>query len=125
MKTEDMINEFKVEGENWKVHIGKSRKKYPHRKGKFLKGPIPLAWIRKASGCGFPALKVGLALWFLAGLRKSQTVKLTRDILAEFKVDRQVKRRGLQQLENASLVAVERILNRNPLVTILEVSEDD
>jgi hypothetical protein len=39
---------------------------------KFLKGPIPLNWLSRASQLKGKSLQVGLSLWFLAGLTNSK-----------------------------------------------------
>jgi hypothetical protein len=90
-------------------------------RGEFLKGPVPLAWLSAASKLpGKVALAVGLALWFEAGRRRSQTVTLTSAILARFGVNRKGKYRGLASLEKAGLIEVVRVPRRNPVVTILD-----
>jgi hypothetical protein len=89
-------------------------------RGEFLKGPVPLAWLSAASKLpGKAALAVGLALWFEAGRRRSQTVTLTSAILARFGVNRKAKYRGLASLERTGLIDVVRVPRRNPVVTIL------
>lgn len=47
---------------------------------KFIKGPIPLDWISRANALPGKAGAVGLALWFLAGVQGSRTVKLTGEV---------------------------------------------
>ena len=42
----------------------------------FIKGPIPLAWMMAAATPPGKCLHVGLALWYLAGLKKTNTVAL-------------------------------------------------
>ena len=46
-------------------------------KNGFVKGPIPLEWLSGAAKLPGKALHVGVALWYLYGLRKNHTVKLT------------------------------------------------
>ena len=93
----------------------------PRIKGEFLKGPIPLDWLSRASKLpGKAALSVGLALWFEAGRRRrSDDITLTTPICDRFGVSRKAKYRGLKQLENAALITVVRRPRRNPLVAIL------
>jgi hypothetical protein len=69
-------------------------------------------------------LRVGLAIWFLSGLRnRKNDLLLTSAILARFRVtDRSTKKRALEVLEKAGLIHVVRQQGKNPLVTILEVS---
>jgi hypothetical protein len=96
--------------------------------GEFLKGPIPLPWLTAASKlAGKGPLAVALAVWFEAGRRKSQEVRLTTAILQRFNVNRKAKYRALRSLEKAGLVRVRRERRKNPVVTILECqrSPDD
>jgi hypothetical protein len=89
-------------------------------KGEFLKGPIPLAWLSPACGLdGKAVLSVSLAIWFEAGRRQSEQIKLTTAILDRFHVNRKAKYRALELLEQAGLIAVCRQERKNPVVTIL------
>ncbi len=90
--------------------------------GEFLKGPIPLPWLTAVTRLsGKAPLAVALAVWFEAGRRKSNEVKLTTAILRRFSVNRKAKYSALKSLEKAGLVRVRRELRRNPVVTILDV----
>ena len=42
----------------------------------FIKGPIPLAWMKAVAMLPGKSLHVGLALWYLAGVKKTKTVTL-------------------------------------------------
>lgn len=90
--------------------------------GEFLKGPIPLPWLAAVTKLsGKAPLAVALAVWFEAGRRKSNEVKLTSAILGRFSVNRKAKYSALKSLEKAGLVRVRREPRRNPVVTILDV----
>ncbi len=91
--------------------------------GKFLKGPVPLFWLMAAAQLPGKALAVGIALWFRCGLERSNQVRLPTTLLNLFGIDRHAKARALDSLEKASLIAVERRKGKNPIVTLLEVSE--
>ena len=94
-----------------------------HRKGeRFLRGPIPMAWICTASKvCGHGrGLNVAIALWFLSGLNNQKaTVTLKSTVLRDMGIDRHAAYRGLEKLEKAGLVSVERNTGRLPIVTLL------
>jgi DNA-binding MarR family transcriptional regulator len=67
---------------------------------------------------------VALALWHLSGLnRQAKTVTLTGKVLRELGVERHAGYRGLEALEAAGLVTVERHPGRRPVVTILEPAD--
>ncbi len=93
-----------------------------HSRGSwFLKGPIPGDWLSQAAALPGKSLHVGLALWYLVGLNKQRGVTLTRAVLAKFAVMPDAGRRGLQQLEDAGLVVVQRHSGRCPRVTLLAI----
>ena len=93
--------------------------------GEFLRGPIPLPWLTAAAKLsGKAPLVTALALWFEVGRRNSREITLTAAIMVRFAPDRKSKYRGLQSLEKAGLVHVNRELRRNPVVTILDVPGD-
>ncbi|MER3448119.1 MAG: hypothetical protein C4291_15430 [Candidatus Dadabacteria bacterium] len=88
----------------------------------FLKGPIPLPWLLRVMKIPSKApLAVALAIWFEAGRRRSNEVKLTTAILNRFNVNRKAKYRALKMLEEAGLIRVYRKPRCNPVVTILEI----
>lgn len=86
----------------------------------FLRGPIPLRWLRQAGGLPGKALHVGIAIWFLVGLRKSYVVALSLSAVArDFGIDRATTSRGLAQLARAGLVSVERHPGRKVTVRVV------
>ena len=92
--------------------------------GKFLKGPIPLNWLSAAGLLPGKALHVGVALWFLSGVYRTNTVKLSNGVLVLFGVDRHAKYRALNFLENAGLITCKRQAGRSPVVTILPIGDE-
>ena len=106
----------------------KSKQETPKPSGKkvkrFLKGPIPLDWLTQAARQSGKALHVGIALWFLSGLKRSREIALSQSILSLFGVTRHSGYRGLAELEKAGLVSVVRHRGRNSIVTILLPTAD-
>ncbi len=88
------------------------------RDRRFLKGPIPWAWLTEAAKLPGHVLHIALALWFRAGVTRSETVVLTTMLLKELGVDRHAKYRALRQLEQAGLVSVAHQHGKNPHVTL-------
>lgn len=84
----------------------------------FIKGPIPMAWIKVASRCGYRAEAVALLVWFAAGLQKSNPCRLTPKVLAELHVHPRTARRILERFMAAGIVNVQFHRGRSPLVTI-------
>lgn len=103
----------------------KSQSYVPAKKplNKFLKGPVPWAWIVKAAGLPGSALVVGLALWRLAGAMKSVTVRLANSETEALGVCRSAKSRALAELERAGLVTIEQRPGCIPKVTIIQVGD--
>lgn len=96
----------------------KGRRVSPVR-GKFIAGPLDAVWLSQARKLGATALWVGLVLWFLRGLKKSDTFVVSNLILQEWGVQPDTKSRALRRLEKAGLVTLERRGKRSPRVTII------
>jgi hypothetical protein len=92
----------------------------PKLGAKFLRGPVPLEWLSRAAALPGRSLHVAVAVWFMAGLRKSRTVPVSNVTGLKFGLDRNAKYRAREWLENAKLISVERQVGRAPIVTILE-----
>jgi len=88
-------------------------------KGRFIAGPVPVSWLCQAGRLGVKALLVGLALWHLKGLRKSDTFVVSNLMLRDWDIQADAKTRALHKLEQAGLVTVERRGKRSPQVTLL------
>jgi hypothetical protein len=98
----------------------RSKPPRPKGSGRFLRGPIPLDWLSHAAALPGRSLHVAMAVWFMAGLKKTAVVPVSNIIGLQFGLDRNAKYRALEWLENANLIAVERRPGRAPIVTILE-----
>jgi hypothetical protein len=82
--------------------------------------PVPLEWFDRACVLPGKALAVGLVLWRLARVRRSNTVRLTQAAVAQHGLSRWEKYAALRALESAGLVAVQQRGRRSPLVTVVE-----
>jgi DNA-binding transcriptional ArsR family regulator len=96
----------------------KGRRASPIR-GKFIAGPIDVQWVIQASQFGVKAQLVGLALWHLKGLRRSDTFIVSNLMLREWGVQPDAKSRALRALERAGLIRVERQGKRSPQVSLI------
>lgn len=94
------------------------------KKKPFVKGPIPLWWVTKASKLPGKAFHVAIAVRYLSGVRGGKTVTVTRSDRRTFGLERYSLYRGLEHLANAKLVYVDRKSGRAPVVTILEVEDE-
>ena len=97
-----------------------SRPPHPKHREKFLRGPIPLNWLSRAAMLPGRSLHVAIAVWFMSGLKKTRIVPISNITALQFGLDRNAKYRGLEWLEDAELISVERRAGRAPIVTILE-----
>jgi len=93
-----------------------------HRR--FLKGPIPWEWVKKAGRLPGKALAVGMTLWLWAGMKRSQHIILSVSSLSEMGIQRNAAYRAMKELEGAGLISVVRHTGRKPKVTLLEAPED-
>lgn len=87
---------------------------------KFIKGPIPFKWQQAANALPGKAGLVGLALWFLFGIKKSKNIKITAEAMKFAGCTRQTFASGLRALEVAGLIAVERKSGKKPTVKIIQ-----
>ncbi len=98
----------------------------------FVKGPICRDWIVRASLLAKPALKVGMALYFKAGVRKddfirgkraeSVSIKCNRSMKTAFKISPSQMSRGLHALQSAGLIHIHKGgRGRCPVVSILNI----
>jgi len=90
---------------------------------KFLKGPIPRPWLVRAARLPGKSLHVAVGLWFWAGIRRTDTVKLSTAFMETLGVGRHSVYRALRVLEAVGLITVERHAGRLPVVTLLSVPE--
>ena len=86
---------------------------------KFIKGPIPLKWITKANALPGKTGNVGIALWFLVGIKGSNTFKITREVETIAACNRKALYQALSRLEEAMLIKVERSPGARANVTLL------
>ena len=87
--------------------------------GKFIMGPIDIAWVCQARQLGVTALLVGLALWYLKGLRRADAFIVSNLMVAEWGIKPDAKSRALRKLEKAGLISIERRGKRSPLVSLI------
>ena len=90
--------------------------------GHFVKGPIPLSWISKAALLPGKSLNVGLACFYLMGLKRSHSFKLSNVVAAQFGLNKDSKARALKHLEKAGLVRCFRKQGRSVVVEVLSTN---
>ena len=87
----------------------------------FLRGPIPLEWLSRASALRKPALPAGLGLWFVRGVsKKTGPIRASAAVRKKMRLSAGQMLRGLRALEAAGLVRfVKEGRGRCPVVEIV------
>jgi DNA-binding transcriptional regulator YhcF (GntR family) len=97
--------------------LPKSKPSSPHRP---LYGPIPWRWWLPASLLPGKSLQVAAVCWLLAGWGQSADFELAVEDWTEFGLNRFSVARGLNNLERAGLVSIDRRSGQSPRVSILD-----
>ena len=120
METTSMNNIRQASLSDILVTAKKPGRKTPrHKRGeRFLKGPVPWDWVVKAANISGAALTIGLAIWFIAGISNTRTIKLSNGILDELGVSRRTKYRSLKAMENAGLITISQLSGNSPEIKI-------
>ena len=99
----------------------RSKRPPRHQPGeKFLKGPIPWEWLRRAGCLPGSALHVALILWFEAGLRNRRDVPFSLSRLKLFGKSAGAARSGLRALKSAGLITIQHRPGHALDVTLLD-----
>ncbi len=95
-------------------------------RSRFVKGPLPMGWIRAATRCGdAKALPVLLALKAKADAGRETWVKPPAMALQDLGIGRMARSRAIAALERAGLVEVRRRRGRPPLVRLVRWREGE
>ena len=105
-----------------KILATKPSKLRRRQTGKFLRGPVPLAWLARAAAMPGKSLAVGLALWFEHGITGRKEIVAGRGLLSQLNVGRKAGYRAISSLEAAALVTVERRRGHCPRVKLCVVT---
>jgi hypothetical protein len=85
---------------------------------RFLRGPIPIIDLALATRLGGHGLALLILIHHRAAVTGNRSVTLPKNLLQEFGVSRDVKARALRDLQDASLIVVERSRGRTARVTL-------
>jgi hypothetical protein len=110
----------------WDASAGKFRLPQPATEPparRFIKGPLPLAWLQRAAVLPGKTLHVALGLWYVKGLYRADTFAFKRKLAAELGVSPDATYDALTSLERAGLIHVDRHRGRAPVVTILALPD--
>ena len=79
---------------------------------------IPYDWLHRCNRLPGKTTTVALALWFLAGVNRNMSFRLTREAVTLAGCSRGALYHGLKALEGAGLVAIQRRPGARPIITI-------
>jgi len=85
----------------------------------FLRGPIPIAWLKRAAQLPGKTINVGLAIHWIVGMSANTTIKLNRSALANFNISADAASDALRRLEADGLVKLHKQPGRRPLIEVL------
>jgi len=97
----------------------------------YIRGPLPLNWLQRASTISRTACVVGLMIWRIAYQKKlwghsnqrqiSGAIKLTTQTCMKWGVCGNSKNTALRLMEKAGLIQLELKRGRSPVVQIIDV----
>src|SRR5262249_31070993 len=89
----------------------------------FLKGPVPLPWLRIACRLPGRALQAALCIRYVEGLTSSSVIKPSGKQRSCFALSRRGWYEALRRLEKAGLILVERKPGCSSQITVLTVMD--
>lgn len=92
--------------------------------GSFI-NKMPVAWRNKARSISIQAWEVAEAIWYVVGMRHTNTVRITSALCKQFLIKRYAKSRGIAALEKAGMITVKRADKKNPVITIVDAPFKD
>ncbi len=104
-----------------KTHYSLFKASYKPKQGdSFIRGPIPLDWVAKLNQETPVCFKMGIYLWFIAGLAKSSRFKvnLSDKRLSLFGLSRTTASKSLKRIQKIGLVSVVRRAGQTSEVTL-------
>lgn len=120
----DNWNDFTLSPQQARLaQSGISERKTRRRLRPFIKGPIPLEWVRAAVRCGPPAAAVAWLLWYLHGLTRERRFTVSNIKAKALGISRGTKMRGLHALAEAGLISFDRARKQSPRVTMLRAED--
>ena len=90
----------------------------------FIQGPIDFEWVKKSAALPGKASLVGIAIWFVAGMAKSNTFTIQGQVLEDLGISNKAFNRALNKLAEIGLITVNRRPGRSPEITLLHLPQD-
>jgi hypothetical protein len=104
-----------------RVDTASSRGRRKRRADRFLKGPIPLSYIREHVQCSTDRLL--LVLRAHGDMQRSNEIKVTADVLRDAGItDRKAAYRAIKRLEVSGSLSVSRKPGRRPVIRLAQTA---
>ena len=84
----------------------------------YVGGSIPIPWVCEACQFGGKESKLAWVCWYLYGVEKKQSFKISNIYAKRFGLSREAKREAIKKLELEGLISVERSQGSSPIITI-------
>ena len=84
----------------------------------FLHPNVPLEVINELFGSKNSALRLGLVIIYRSILENKTSLKLSRDVLEEFKISNSQKFKGLKELKKIGLVSYNPVVGKSSEITL-------
>jgi hypothetical protein len=91
---------------------------------RYVKGPIPVPWLAKAFSLTPSAVKCAIALFYQRGLSRSNEFKIEPARFRELEIQDIARRRGLNDLEQAGLIRLEKRTSKTPIAKLIGLVEN-
>jgi hypothetical protein len=91
----------------------------------FIQGPIDFDWVKKSAALPGKASLVGIAIWFVSGMAKSNTFTIQGQVLDDLGISHKAFNRALNKLAEIGLITVNRRPGRSPEINLLPTPQDD
>jgi hypothetical protein len=91
----------------------------------FIRGPIDFDWVKKSASLPGKAPLVGIAIWYVVGMAKSDTIKIQGQVLADLNISHKAFNRALNRLAEVGLITVNRQPGQSSEITLLPTPQDD
>jgi hypothetical protein len=92
----------------------------------YIRGPIPLWWVKAAASIPGKALFVGLMIWRWYHISGKQPVKCSQEKFSDIGISRSHRKRILSDLRDSGLISFSQESNKAPMVSVVtERHRDD
>ena len=87
------------------------------KRSPFVKGPIPMSWLERASKCGPSAVALGVLIYWRHGMNYEE-ISISTELTKRFGVSESTRRRTLRKMAAAGLIEM-KITGRKRRVVLL------